>query len=162
MLSPQYIFGMIQFCEAIQILKSEFVKVATFLNSKKLTLNVTKYQMLMQSWMKNGRPKSVVILSNEAMQRVQVLIFRCNNRPESWLERPHVDGITKCLSFMWHNIKNSKYFKYFYAFTYPLIVTACSITDFKNPIFNFINDAHIVNKFCLVTVILILTWSLRY
>ena len=55
---------------AIQILNSEFDKVAEWFDSNKLTLNVNKTQMLMMSRKKNMNPQGDVILHNEAIQRV--------------------------------------------------------------------------------------------
>ena len=55
---------------AIQILNSEFAKVAEWFDSNKLTLNVNKTQMLMMSRKKNLNPQGDVILRNEAIQRV--------------------------------------------------------------------------------------------
>ena len=54
----------------IQILHSELAKVAEWLGSNKLTLNVNKTLMLMMSRMKNLNPQGDVILHNESIQRV--------------------------------------------------------------------------------------------
>ena len=54
---------------AIEILNSELTKVAEWFDSKKLTFNVNKTQMLM-SRKKTLNPQGNVILYNEAIQRV--------------------------------------------------------------------------------------------
>ena len=54
----------------IQIRNSELAKVAEWLDSYKLTLNVNNIRMLMMSRKKNLIPHGDVILHNEAIQRV--------------------------------------------------------------------------------------------
>ena len=54
----------------IHILNSELAKVAEWLDSNKLTLNVNKTQMLTMSRKKNLNTQGDVILHNEAIQRV--------------------------------------------------------------------------------------------
>ena len=60
---------------AIQILNSELDKVAEWFDSKKLTLNVNKTQMLIMSRKKTLNPQVDVILRNEEIQRVTKATF---------------------------------------------------------------------------------------
>ena len=60
---------------AIEILNTELAKVALWFDSNKLTLNVTKTQMIMLSRKKILTPQNEVILRNEVVQRVNKAKF---------------------------------------------------------------------------------------
>ena len=69
-MTPQYMFNMIQLMVPFKSFNSKLAKVAEWFDSKKLTLNVNKTQMLIMSINKIMNPQGDVILRNEAIQRV--------------------------------------------------------------------------------------------
>ena len=60
---------------AIEILNTELAKVALWFDSNKLTLNVSKTQMIMLSRKKNLTPQNEVILRNELVLGVNKAKF---------------------------------------------------------------------------------------